>query len=188
MWSEMGQRSTTQQYPPQAPNFYPDEWSQSNTRGPPVNMPRVNRSPPGSANQQYYNYMEPYNRGYDRPRQRDDSEVLIKSMFGREAYEDSKSASERELSDELQRLATKLQNHLERPTSPFPKRGHLINYVDSLIAFYIRDKEDVELLRKLIAKDDEYVMSAIDLFASDKDQENLLDTLIRIIKKHKQNK
>lgn len=174
VWSGIGPRSTTPPYPAQGSNFYPEEWSQPNSRLPTPNegnrfeaMPRPSISPSRSGfPHQHFEYPDSYERRFDR-----------------EMYEAPKPSSDRELNDELKRLANKLQDHLERPTSPFPKRGHVMNYVDSLASFYIRDKDDVELLRKLVAKEDEFVMSAIDLFASDKDQENLLDTLVRIIKK-----
>lgn len=42
----------------------------------------------------------------------------------------------------------------------------------------------MEILQRLINKEDEFVMAAFDLFESDKDQENLLDTLIRIKDRH----
>jgi len=81
-----------------------------------------------------------------------------------------------------QRLTDRFRYDIERPMSPFPKKDKLINYVNSLATFYIQDKNDVELLQKLIEKEDEFVMAAFDLFESDKDQENLLDTLIRIVR------
>ena len=65
--------------------------------------------------------------------------------------------------------------------SPFPKKDRLLDYVHSLVRFYINDKKDVEILEKLIDKEDEMLMAAFDLFESDRDQENLLDTLIRLI-------
>lgn len=39
-------------------------------------------------------------------------------------------------------------------------------------------------MEKLIIKDDEFVIAAFDIFESDRDEENLLDTLIRIVKIH----
>lgn len=81
-----------------------------------------------------------------------------------------------------QRLTDRFRYDMERPMSPFPRKDKLMNYVNSLATFYIQDKEDVELLQKLIQKEDEFVMAAFDLFESDKDQENLLDTLIRIVR------
>ena len=106
-------------------------------------------------------------------------------MIERELVDNSRSTSQRDLSMRLQRLSDRLRYDLERPTSPFPKKDKLINYVNSLATIYIQDKEDVEILQRLIMKEDEFVMAAFDLFESDKDQENLLDTLIRIVRKHK---
>ncbi len=44
--------------------------------------------------------------------------------------------------------------------------------------------EDRMLLQQLKASQNEFLLAAYDVFKSDKDQENLLDTLLRIIKKY----
>ena len=60
-----------------------------------------------------------------------------------------------------------------------------MNYIDSLIQFYI-DQQDWQIVHKLIKENNEFMLAAIDLFKSDKDQENLLDTIQRIVKREKQ--
>lgn len=80
-----------------------------------------------------------------------------------------------------ERLMDRFRYDMERPMSPFPRKDKLMNLVNSLAVFYFKNKEEVELLQKLIEKEDEFVMAAFDLFEADRDQENLLDTLIRIV-------
>lgn len=80
----------------------------------------------------------------------------------------------------MQRMGDRFRYDMERPMSPFPKKDKLLNYVNSLVSLYFPNKKDIETLQILIQKEDEMVMAAFDLFEADRDQENLLDTLIRI--------
>ncbi len=49
----------------------------------------------------------------------------------------------------------------------------------------LRDRDDQALLNKLVQDENEYVLSALDVFESDRDTENLIDSLKIIIKKYK---
>lgn len=92
---------------------------------------------------------------------------------------------EREVCSRLQRLSERMSTYIERPSSPLPRKSSLLEFVNTIISTYIRDADDVELLQKLIEYENEFVLSAFDVFESDQDQENLLDTLIRILEKFK---
>ena len=92
---------------------------------------------------------------------------------------------ERELCERLQKLSDRMSTYIERPSSPLPRKDSLLEFVNSFAKTYIRDKEEVALLQKLIEDENEFVLSAFDVFESDKDQENLLDTLLRIVGKYK---
>lgn len=92
---------------------------------------------------------------------------------------------ERELCPRLQRLSDRMSTYIERPSSPLPRKSSLLEFVSSIVSTYIHDREDVELLQKLIEYENEFVLSAFDVFESDQDQENLLDTLLRILAKFK---
>ena len=61
----------------------------------------------------------------------------------------------------------------------------MINYVNSLARYHFRDPDDVQLLQKLIQDENEFILSTFDVFESDKDHENLIDTLQRILDKSK---
>ena len=60
-----------------------------------------------------------------------------------------------------------------------------MNFVSSLARKHFQDPEDVQILQKLIHEENEFVLSNFDVFESDKDQENLIDSLQRIIYKYK---
>ena len=92
---------------------------------------------------------------------------------------------ERELCPRLQRLSDRMSTYIERPSSPLPRKNSLLEFVNTIASVYMRDKEDIALLQRLIEDENEFVLSAFDVFESDKDQENLLDTLLRIVAKFK---
>mmetsp|Transcript_38717 Transcript_38717/g.37062 ORF Transcript_38717/g.37062 Transcript_38717/m.37062 type:complete len:214 (+) Transcript_38717:958-1599(+) len=76
---------------------------------------------------------------------------------------------------------------MERPQSPLPKRkGALFNYMTSLARYHFTDPDDLQLLNKLIQEENEFVLSCFDVFESDKDHDNLIDSLNRILEKSKQ--
>ncbi len=76
--------------------------------------------------------------------------------------------------------------YMERPMSPIPKnKKQLLQFVNSLTRYHFTEKEDVELLNKLIQEENEFVLSCFDVFDSDKDHENLIDSLQRILDKSK---
>jgi hypothetical protein len=94
--------------------------------------------------------------------------------------------NDRELSFKLIRLAQQQVNYHERPQSPLPIRKHkLMNYVNSLAEYYFRDPNDVKLLQKLIQEEDVFIMPIFEVFESDRDHENLIDSLQRILTKRK---
>eukprot|EP01022_Parablepharisma_sp_SALTPOND_P012051 TRINITY_DN153_c0_g1_i2.p1 TRINITY_DN153_c0_g1~~TRINITY_DN153_c0_g1_i2.p1 ORF type:complete len:790 (-),score=106.37 TRINITY_DN153_c0_g1_i2:12035-14404(-) len=92
---------------------------------------------------------------------------------------------ERELCPRLQRLSDRMSTYIERPSSPFPRKSSLLEFVNNIAATYMRGREDIAILQRLIEDENEFVISAFDVFESDKDQENLLDTLLRIVAKFK---
>jgi len=92
---------------------------------------------------------------------------------------------ERELCPRLQRLSERMSTYIERPSSPLPRKSSLLEFVNNIASTYTQDREDIELLQKLIEYENEFVLSAFDVFESDQDQENLLDSLLRIVAKYK---
>ena len=118
---------------------------------------------------------------------------LIKSLILEEnsdvlnvmiAYEKG-HCDERELSFRLVRLAEKLSPYIVRPTSPLPKKDELMKLVNNLVKKRLKDESYLLLLNKLICEGDELLYSTFDVFESDRDEEDLLDTLIRIVNKYK---
>jgi len=67
---------------------------------------------------------------------------------------------------------------MERPMSPIPKnKKQLLQFVNSMAQYHFSDKEDLDMLNKLIQEENEFVLSCFDVFDSDKDYENLIDSL-----------
>jgi hypothetical protein len=65
-----------------------------------------------------------------------------------------------------------------------PKRKQeLMTYVNSLARYHFTDPLDVQLLEKLIQEENEFILSIFDVFDSDQDHENLIDSLQRIVEK-----
>ena len=56
-----------------------------------------------------------------------------------------------------------------------------MNYVNSLAEYYFRDPQDVKLLQKFIQEEDAFIMPIFEVFESDRDHENLIDSLQRIL-------
>jgi len=118
---------------------------------------------------------------------------LVKALILQENQEIMQSVSnymlnlydENELAQILTWLTSVLSNQLERPTSAIPKKDPALNYIDSIISDFI-DTNDCQIIHRLYKENNEFVLAAFDLFKSDKDQEDLLDTLQRIVKRHKQ--
>lgn len=91
-----------------------------------------------------------------------------------------------ELSFKLGRLAQQLGTYLERPQSPLPKRKQdLMNQVNMLARFYFKDPDDVQLLQKLIQDENDMILAVFDVYESDNNHENLIDSLQRILEKSK---
>ena len=98
----------------------------------------------------------------------------------------ARAIDEQELCAKLIRLAQQMGTYMERPMSPIPKnKKQLLQFVNSLTRYHFTEKEDVELLNKLIQEENEFVLSCFDVFDSDKDHENLIDSLQRILDKSK---
>jgi len=57
--------------------------------------------------------------------------------------------------------------------------------VNSLTRYHFAQKDDYELLNRLIHEENEFVLSCFEVFDSDKDHENLIDSLQRILDKTK---
>lgn len=121
------------------------------------------------------------------------SASLIKSLILEENAEVFKAMGayendiydEQELSFRLVRLAEKLSPYIVRPTSPLPKKDELVKMVNNLVRKRLRDDNQLLLLNKLILEGDELLYSTFEVFESDRDEEDLLDTLIRIVSKYK---
>lgn len=77
---------------------------------------------------------------------------------------------------------------MDRPLSPVPKnKKQLLNFVNNLTKYHFKDREDSEHLNRLINEENEFVFSCFEVFDSDGDMENLIDSLQRILDKTKQN-
>lgn len=96
----------------------------------------------------------------------------------------SQSLSLQDLSWKLQQLAESLRNYIERPSSPMPRKNELLELVNSLVRAHLPDEADIDALNALIAEENEFVFSAFDVFESDRDQTELLDSLMRAIRKY----
>ena len=57
--------------------------------------------------------------------------------------------------------------------------------MNSLARYHFSDPSDLQLLNKLIQEENEFVLSCFDVFDSDKDHDNLVDSLRRILEKSK---
>jgi hypothetical protein len=92
--------------------------------------------------------------------------------------------NDQELCSKLIRLAQQLMTSMDRPPSPIPKnKKQLLQFVNSLTKYHFKDKDDIELLNRLVAEENEFVLSCFEVFDSDKDHENLIDSLQRILDK-----
>ena len=54
-----------------------------------------------------------------------------------------------------------------------------------LARYHFRDPDDVQLLQKLIQDENELILAVFDVYESDNNHENLIDSLHRIIDKSK---
>ena len=57
--------------------------------------------------------------------------------------------------------------------------------VNTVVKSKIPDLEDIETIIKLIGEENEFVYAAFDVFVSDRDEEELLDSLVRCVYKYK---
>lgn len=97
----------------------------------------------------------------------------------------SHNTSLQELATRLQKLADKRSLYMERPSSPMPKNNQLQFLVESLSRENLMPFEDIEILKKLISEENEFVFSAYDVYESDKDLNELIDSFARAIERRK---
>lgn len=90
-----------------------------------------------------------------------------------------------ELGHSLMRISDAQGSSLQRPSSPMPRKNELLLLVNSIVKAHLPSEQDIELLNTLIAQENEFVFSAFDVFESDKDQEELLDSLLRAVAKYR---
>ena len=117
---------------------------------------------------------------------------IIKALLLRENFDVMRefdhyflhNISLQELGGRLQKLADKLNLYMERPSSPLPKNKQLQFLMDSFVKENLIDNEDIDILQKLIAQENEFVFSAFDVYESDRDQAELVDSLMRAINKY----
>eukprot|EP01017_Pseudomicrothorax_dubius_P044527 TRINITY_DN7537_c0_g1_i3.p1 TRINITY_DN7537_c0_g1~~TRINITY_DN7537_c0_g1_i3.p1 ORF type:complete len:1239 (-),score=274.19 TRINITY_DN7537_c0_g1_i3:62-3778(-) len=95
---------------------------------------------------------------------------------------------ERILCKKIYALAEKNEFYFERPTSPLPRKDELINFMNTVVRQHIKNERDLEILNRLICEGEEKIYSAFQVFESDRDQDDLLDTLLRIINHYKGHK
>jgi hypothetical protein len=118
---------------------------------------------------------------------------ILKGMILRENFEVLKefeiffihNISLQELGNRLQKLADRRALYMERPSSPMPKNNQLQFLIESFSRENLMNQEDIEVLKKLICEEHEFVFSAYDVYESDKDQNELIDSLMRAINKRK---
>jgi len=70
---------------------------------------------------------------------------------------------------------------LERPSSPFPVKDELLKLINTLVRDRLKDDSDIKLLNKLAMQGDELLYSSFDVFESDRDEEDFIDTIKRIL-------
>ena len=58
--------------------------------------------------------------------------------------------------------------------------------MNQIIRFYFQDPNDIALINRLLSEQNEFVLSCIDVYESDRDQENLVENLVRIVNKSRQ--
>jgi hypothetical protein len=98
----------------------------------------------------------------------------------------ARAIDDHELCARLIWQAQQIMTGLDRPLSPVPKnKKQLLQFVNSLTRYHFKDKDDIELLNRLITEENEFVLSCFDVFDSDKDHENLIDSLQRILDKYR---
>jgi hypothetical protein len=105
----------------------------------------------------------------------------------------AKAIDEQELVSLLIRLAQQLSGStsafgvMQRPMSPIPKnKKQLLKFVEQLARYHFNNKEDLELLNRLIQEENEFVHGIFDVFDSDKDHDSLIDSLQRLLDKSRE--
>ena len=60
-----------------------------------------------------------------------------------------------------------------------------MNQINMLARYHFRDPDDVQLLQKLIQDENELILAVFEVYESDNNHENLIDSLQRILEKSK---
>lgn len=105
----------------------------------------------------------------------------------------AKAIDEQELVSHLIRLAQQLSGSsqafgaVQRPMSPIPKnKKQLLKFVQQLARYHFNNKEDLDLLNRLIQEENEFVHGIFEVFDSDKDHDSLIDSLQRLLDKSRE--
>ena len=61
------------------------------------------------------------------------------------------------------------------------KKKQLLSFINRMAEYHFNDIEDLFFLNKFIQEENEYVLSCYAVFDSDKDHENLINSLQRIL-------
>lgn len=75
---------------------------------------------------------------------------------------------------------------VHRPTSPLPQNQNLKIWLNSKGAKYFKETH-LAILKHLLLESNEHLVSSYDVFSSDKDEDEFVDTLRRIIKRKRRN-
>jgi hypothetical protein len=75
---------------------------------------------------------------------------------------------------------------VHRPTSPLPQNQNLKIWLNSKGAKYFKDTH-LAILKHLLLESNEHLVSSYDVFSSDKDEDEFVDTLRRIIQRKRRN-
>eukprot|EP00742_Colponemidia_sp_Colp-10_P005009 GILJ01005352.1.p1 GENE.GILJ01005352.1~~GILJ01005352.1.p1 ORF type:complete len:1382 (-),score=208.70 GILJ01005352.1:217-4362(-) len=106
---------------------------------------------------------------------------LVRAAF--ESFELNEDGDE--LKDTLIKIVQRGTPGLDRPSSPTPQyKDTLVRLVVSLAQKKL-DTDELRILRQLLQENNEFLMSAFDVFEADQDQDELLDTVVRLVKKSK---
>ncbi|KRX04768.1 hypothetical protein PPERSA_06402 [Pseudocohnilembus persalinus] len=89
--------------------------------------------------------------------------------------------NEQILQQKLKDLADKLGSYLERPSSPFPRKFQLIKTINTVLSQYF-SPEQIKILNDLAQQGNEMIVSAFEVYESDKDFDEFIDTIKRILK------
>jgi len=94
-----------------------------------------------------------------------------------------------EIENNLNETSLNTTQEINRPTTAMPQRKNFLNVLEELPNSIFEEPSDQDLLKKLAMSNyNEIIKSTWEVFSSDKDYENFVDTLRRIIAYHKQHR